>query len=93
MPFRMQILGLALAFALVAFAIPARADDAANPTGYPTLKTAGVTFGTINDKGFYARPGFSVEEPGKYGLLVPLLLTGLCGLIWLGGQSRRDRRG
>jgi len=93
MPFRTQILALALAFALVAFAIPARADDAANPTGYPTLKTAGVTFGTINDKGFYVRPGFSVEEPGKYGLLVPLLLTGLCGLIWLGGQSRRGRTG
>jgi hypothetical protein len=88
---RMHIRSLALAFALVAFAIPARADDVADPTGYPTLKTAGVTFGTINEKGFYARPGFSVEEPGTSGLLVPLLLTGLCGLIWLGGQARRDR--
>jgi len=93
MLFRMQMLSLTLAFALIAFAMPARADDAANPTGYPTLKTAGVAFGTINDKGFYARPGLSVEEPGKNGLLVPLLLTGLCGLIWLGGQSRRDRAG
>jgi hypothetical protein len=90
---KMQILAIALAFVLVASAMPARADDVADPIGYPTLKTAGVAFGTINDQGFYARPGFSVEEPGKNGLLVPLLLTGLCGLIWLGGQSRRDRFG
>jgi len=85
---KMKVLSVALALALVGIAVPARADDAANPIGYPTLKTAGVTFGTINDKGFYARPGFSVEEPRTGGLLVPLLLTGLCGLMWLGGQKR-----
>ena len=87
---RIRILFLALAIALAAGAAPARAEDAATGVGYPTLKAAGVTFGTINDNGFYARPGFSVVAPQTGRLLVPLLLTGLCALMWLGGQKRPD---
>jgi hypothetical protein len=87
---KMKILPVALALALAALSLPAGADDVSDPTGYPTLKTAGVTFGTINEKGFYAKPGFSVAAPETGGLLVPLLLIGLCGLMWLGGQKRPD---
>jgi hypothetical protein len=90
---KLKIPSVTLALALATIAVPARSEDALDPAKDPILRTASVAFGTINEKGFYARPGFSVEESGTGGLWVPILLTGLCGLIWLGGQKRADRAG